>query len=467
MTTNAEITTKRAVDIADPVFQNVFSAFLEKNGDPLEAGAGIMMQLSGNVGDLNSPSFHGETAFRYAINEVSFPKRAGVQTIHKHNPNPPKVVAGDRPQNADNTVSQRYVSMSFSPVMYQTQKGFGVDNAFLRGVMPFDTMMPIFQDMQEQVRNFESEKCLAVMAGRLGASESVGWVIFNDGDETYNSDQAVQIASHKQWDEIKTGTADKLEPTEILSPATADGNFIKNPRPDRTAFASGHQLDVNFFKRLQSYLASGRMNYQTRGMSFKQPRMFSVQDTGRLTGTYTRVPDNAAKYSVWLNTFQLSDLRDDDKWEQFQNSLAEGGMGVKVGIATGQVGDFYGVRLFEMPKALVYPGPNNTQIARGFVLGQGAMLKVAPRFDEVSVMYHNTNRRWNRRFPHTGNLYEFVVAPQAVGWTSGLFWRTYLAYAQMFWPLARPGSALAKANGGKISNVMAVDSVLSASNLAY
>ena len=469
MAENSAITNQNpGLHPTDPVFQNLLSGALESQGDPYSTTGGVLMQMTGMVGDPRRESFHGSTAFRYAINEVSFPKKTGQVTIFKHNPNPPGVMPGDAPQNADDVGEQHYAEFSFSPVMYKTKKGFGIEDDFQGGLMPFGLMMAKFLDMNEQVRNWECEFCMGVMAGRLGQSGKLGWVSYQGNEGDYNANQGTQIASHPDWKNVKTGTNYKLEPTEILSPATPDLNFYKTPRVDRATIADTHTMTPEFVERVQRYLAT-RMGWNDRGLAFEPSRLFGIQKSGQMTGMYTRMPDSDMSWAMWLNPYQLSSLRQSDKWEQYQNNLTQR-LGTKSGITTGQVGDFYGVRLFEMPKSVIYEGAANVQIARGFILGKGAMLKIAPRYSPVGDnvgMYQSPNRKWTKKFKNAGNLYEFITATQGVGWTAGLFWKTYLSFAQIFWPMAKPGSKLAEANGGRISGVMAVDTALQAEAQAY
>ena len=469
MSENAAVSIQNpGLDPKDPIFQNLFSMAMESQGDPYHHMGGVLLQLTGDVGDPRRAGFHGNTAFRYPINKIAFPKAAGQITLFKHNPNPPGVLPGDAAQNADDVAEQRYSQLVCNPEMYKTERGFGIEDAYQAGLMPFELLTGKFLDMKEQVANWECEFALGSMAGRLGQSGKLGWVSYQNNEGDYNADQPTQIASHPDWRKVKTGTPYKYEPSEILSPATADGNFYKNPRPDRAAIAVGHTMTDVFLEHVQRYLAT-RMDWSSRGLAFEPARLYGVSKEGQMTGVFTRIPNDDSAWAMWLNSYQLSSLRQSANWKQYQDNLATK-LGQKVGITTGQVGDFYGIRLFEMSKAVVYEGANNVQIARGFILGKGAMLKIAPRYNALGNnvgMYSSPNKKWTKRFMNAGNLYEFITATQGVGWTAGLFWKTYLSFAQMFWPQAKEGSALAKINGGNISGVMAVDTALPATAQAY
>ena len=457
-----QLTTDSGIGLNDPNFRVLFSRSLERNTPKHHPGLALMEALRGPMVNLMSGAYHGDHQRNAVINPVSFPNRTGTMQISMHVPKTMEALPGDNPQSPDDVGSLDEVHFSFGPQVFQGQHGWPIDNRFVQGSYRWNQIEPIEREFRETFAQFDQGLFFASLAGRLGMSQKEGWAVFAEGNETYNANQETQIKSHPSMGRVKMGPLNEpMQPTRILASWT--DNWETTPQPDVSDATDSDGITLDLIRKAQHYINHRARPWTLAGLEWRDPEKVMIgtkaeMDTASNPGMYSRIPEKDVKMCVFLTSYQTNALKKNTDWLKLQSDYANS-QGVMQGIATGQIGDIFGCRLYEMSRNIVYPGPGGIRISRGFFLGAGAMLQVSPRYEPLMGNYQTPFMKFTETLNEGGLMFDFITPSRGVGRKAALFWETYRAYIPVVWPLAPAGSALAGINGGKIGNIIAFDTV--------
>ena len=458
MENNEQITFGRMLHLGDGFVQRQLSHRLESN---IFQPHSMLGDLVGDAGDLMG--MNGAARMEYAINRVPFPQKQGKQTIYLKKPQTSRVRQGDHPVSPEDTKTVDHVEFSYGTEFWKPEEGYQIEMSRYQFIRPFTEFENIEMQLKQDLKTFVEEQMIARLAGRMGLSAKYGWGTFAGGNEVQNSDNDTQIKSHPSYESLARGTG-LNEPTERLSPWTPDLDFDTHPTHNPAQItADNNQIDYDFLATVSYWINMHSNPLYTRNLAFKTPMMNRLEEVapgqGGPAAMWNRIPNSNVMGVLYLNKQQVLALRKEDSWNEMQRDMAQG-QGVKSGRSSGQLGDIAGMRVYEMPYSLIYEANNaagtKVKIARGLMLGMGAMLLVAPQYPMVPTRYQPAVKHFDENSAQ-GQRFKFFVPFQGIGDRAGLFWQTEMTFVPVRWSgLEADGELKDKA----ISNIIAIDSVV-------